>query len=213
MKSILFSTATAVALAFTAPAMAQPAKAVAGDYVQFSIGSGVAGETKFKIPGVGSVDADLNTGLFAAIAGGRSLPNGFAFEAEGIYLKNDIGSGDLSALVGAPVDASARTYGLMVNAHYAATAVGPFTAEVGAGVGYGQTKYKLLGGSDDADGLMWQLIAGLSYPVTDKFSWDLKYRYVRGPELKGDVFVGGTTYRYEVRTSTHVVAVGGRVKF
>ena len=213
MKSMFVSSIALFAVSLSAPAMSQPARAIAGDYVQFAIGSGVAGQTKFSLPGIGSEDADLKAGLFAAVAGGRSLGNGFAVEAEALYLKNDIDTGDLDTLVGAPLDASARTYGLMVNAHYALTSVGPFTAEVGGGVGYGQTKYKVLGGSDDADGLMWQLIAGLSYPVTDKFSWDLKYRYLRGPKLSADVTLGATTYDYEVKTSAHVVAIGGRVKF
>ena len=193
--------------------MAQPARAVAGDYVQFSIGSAVGGETKLDISGIGSDDASLDAGLFAAVAGGRSFGSGFALEAEGVYLENDIKTGSLDTLVGSPLDASARTYGLMVNAHYAALPLGPFTAEIGGGVGYGQTKYKLLGVSDDADGLMWQAIAGLSYPVSEKFSWDLKYRYLRGPKMRADAFVGTTIYDYEIKTSAHVVAIGGRVKF
>jgi len=36
---------------------------------------------------------------------------------------------------------------------------------------------------------------------------------VRGPKLGGSVSDGGTTYRYDVRTSAHVVAFGGRMKF
>lgn len=212
MKSILLGSTVALVVAIAAPVAAQPARAVPGNYAQFSIGSGVAGQTKFNFPGVGSEDVDIEAGLFAAIAGGRSMSNGFAFEAEGIYLKNDIDTGDLDAVVGVPLDASARTYGLMVNAHYALTAVGPFTAEVGAGVGYGQTKYKVLGGSDDADGLMWQLMAGLSYPVTEKLSWDLKYRYLRGPQQRADLPLAAAP-SVEVRTSAHVVALAARVKF
>src|SRR5258708_3997656 len=100
MKSILLGSATAFAMALAAPVAAQPVKAVAGDYVQFSIGSSVAGQTKFSVPGIGSEDGDLKAGLFAAIAGGRSLANGFALEAEGIYLKNDIDTGGLDTAVG-----------------------------------------------------------------------------------------------------------------
>jgi opacity protein-like surface antigen len=215
MKSIAFVVAATFAASLSAPAYAQSAPAEAGNYVQFALGSAVAGETKLSVSGVGSEDADLKAGFFGAVSGGRSYGNGFALEAEGIYLKNDIKTGSLSALLGTPpLDASARTYGLMLNAHYAALPLGPFTGEIGAGLGYGQTKYELLGASDEANGLMWQIIAGLSYPVSEKLSWALNYRYLRGPKLNyDDIPVGAATYDVDLKTSAHVVSVGARMKF
>jgi opacity protein-like surface antigen len=214
MKCKTFAIGITFASALCAPVAAQPVQAAAGNYVQFSLGSAVAGQTKLSVSGVGSDDANLKAGIFGAVGGGRSYGNGFALEAEGIYLKNDIKTGSLNALVGTSLDASARTYGLMLNVHYAALPVGAFTAEIGGGLGYGQTKYELLGESDDANGLMWQVIAGLSYPVSDKLSWALNYRYLRGPKLSyDDLPVGTDVYDVDLKTSAHVVSVGARMKF
>jgi opacity protein-like surface antigen len=61
---------------------------------------------------------------------------------------------------------------------------------------------------------MWQIIAGLSYPVSEKLSWALNYRYLRGPKLNyDDIPVGAATYDVDLKTSAHVVSVGARMKF
>ena len=209
MKHIFPTLALATGCFVSAPALAQSAQPVEGNYVQASLGSGIAGNTKVSVAGVGSENVDLDAGLFAAVAGGHSMANGLALETELLFLKNDLKTGSLDTLIGVPLKASSRTVGAMLNAQYAVAPVGPFIANVGAGIGFGQVEYKLLGESGTETGFMWQVMGGLSYPVSPQVSWDLKYRYVRSPELR-DSFA---PYNIKVETVTHVLAVGARFKF
>lgn len=212
MRTILLTIASSAAVLAAAPAFAQAPEQADANYVQLSLGASVAGRTKVSVSGLGSEHGDLDEGLFAAVAGGRSLSSGLSFEAEGLYLKNDIKTGDIDAVVGAPLDASARTLGLLANAHYSMPA-GPVRLAVGAGIGYGETKYKLLGDSASESGVIWQAIAGVEVPVGEKVTWNLKYRYVRGPKAEETAVVGLTSYEVKVRTDAHVVALGAKLNF
>jgi len=210
---LLAVAAGAASLCAGAALAAEPVATSPGFYGQLSLGSGIGGRTKLSSPG-DSLHEGLNAGLFASAAVGRSLEGGVAFETEILYLHNDIDTGDLDRLTGVNLGASVRTTGLLVNAHYAVAPVGPFTASVGAGAGYGEAKYKLLGGSESKGGFMWQAMAGLSYPVSDKLSWDLQYRYVRSPRFHESVDAGTLgVIPFKVETGTHVLAVGARMKF
>ena len=209
MKHIILISALTASCFVSAPAFAQSAQTVEGNYVQLSLGSGIAGNTKVSIAGVGSENVDLDTGFFAALAGGHSMANGLALETEVLYLKNDLKTGSLDTLIGVPLKASSSTVGGMLNAQYAVAPVGPLVANVGAGIGFGQVEYKLLGESSTGTGFMWQAMAGLSYPVSPQVSWDLKYRYVRSPELRASF----APYNAKVETGTHVLAVGARFRF
>ena len=208
MRHVLPKIAT-LAVAFATPALAQQAQTVPGPYVQISLGSGFTGHTKLSAAGVGSLGEDLNAGLFAAAAVGKSFGSGLALESEVLYLDNDIKSGDFNRALGFDVDPSVRTLGLMVNGHYAFAPIGPLTAHVGAGVGYGQTKIRLAGESESDSNVMWQAIAGLSYPVSPTVSFDLSYRYVHSPKFKASDAVASI----KDQTNTQVLAVGARYKF
>jgi opacity protein-like surface antigen len=106
-----------------------------------------------------------------------------------------------------------RTLGLLVNLQYAPPIKAPFSPYVGAGAGVGKTKYTILDASDSTTGFMWQLMAGVTVPMNEQLTWDVKYRYVRSPEIDYSATVGATSYTAEIETSAHVLSVGARYKF
>lgn len=204
-------------LALSTSALAQPAATAAGTYGQINLGSGLAGTAKVSVSetGLGSFSGseDLNAGFFATAALGKSFGNGFAVEGEALYLKNDLDTDDLNKAIGTPLSASVQAIGLMANVHYAVTAIGVTTLHVGAGVGFGQAKYELLGASGDKTGAMWQVMAGLSYPVSEQTSWDVGYRYVGVPDFDESATSGGITDKVKVESRVHVLSIGLRQKF
>lgn len=204
-------------LALSSSALAQPAQTTSGTYGQINLGSGLAGTAKVNVSetGLGSFSGseDLNAGLFATAALGRSFDNGFAVEGEALYLKNDVDTDDLNKAIGTPLNASMQAIGVMANVHYAVTTVGSTTFHVGAGVGFGQAKYELLGSSDDKTGAMWQVMAGLSYPISEQTSWDVGYRYVGVPDYDASETTGGITDKVKVESRVHVLSIGLRQKF
>jgi opacity protein-like surface antigen len=173
----------------------------------------VAGRTKLGVSGFGSGHEGLDAGIFTAAAVGRSVADRVSVEGELVYLHNNINTGDLNAYFGAPLGASARTIGGLVNAKYAVSPIGPLAFNVGAGLGYGETRYELLGDSASKGGLIWQLMADLAFPMNDTVTWNLQYRYLRSPEFKESVDYLGTIYNGKLETGTHVVALGAQIKF
>lgn len=155
---------------------------------------------------------NVNAGFFAAGAVGSTVSDHVSVEGELLYLKNDVKTGDLDDALGTDLNASVRTVGVLANAHYKVTPVGPFSLSFGGGVGYGESRYRLLGGDASKRGLIWQLMAHLDYPISDKVTWDLQYRYVRSPDFKDSVPLATPT-PFRLEAGTHVVAVGARVNF
>ena len=115
------------------------------------------------------------TGWTADIAGGRALASNFRAEAELLYAQGDqkhTDNGRIKVLAG------------LANGYYdfdTGTKLKPF---VGAGVGIGQVK--LDGGAvrDDDAGLAYQLLTGVAYPITDKLSAQIGYRYLGVNDVK-----------------------------
>lgn len=209
MKSMIGAIAAgSFALAGSA-AMAQPA---VGSYVQVNLGAGVAGQTEFNVsePGFsGSQDADVDPGVFGSVAVGWNFDNSIGVEAELLYGKNDLDTGDMDRVLGYNLDASVQTTGVMANAFYNIGALGPVNARIGAGVGYGQSEYELLGESDKGDGVMWQVLVGAGYPISDKVSLDVGYRYLKSAEYE----VSDATTKVSAETGAHVLTVGARFGF
>lgn len=201
-----------VGLAVLAASGASAQSAPVGPYFQINLGSGFAGKTDVSASSAGvsgSEDADLDAGLFASAAFGMNFDNNFALEGEVLHAKNDIDTADIDRALGANLDASVKTTALMANAYYNLGAVGPINARIGAGVGYGQAEYEILGGSDKEGGLAWQVMVAGAYPVSEKVSLDVGYRYLRSPDF--DVSDAGV--KVSAETGAHVVTVGARLGF
>lgn len=192
-----------------APAFAQDS----GLYLQANLGAGVAGKTELDATLVGqgsaSTDGDLDAGLFASVAFGKVFAGGLSVEGEILYLKNDIDTGDLDRALGTPLNASVRSQGVMLNAFYNVGSPDSVSARFGAGLGYGQSRYKMLGDSDTGDGLMWQAMVSAAYPISETLALDVGYRYVRAPEYE----VSDPSGRLSAETGAHVLSVGTRFSF
>jgi opacity protein-like surface antigen len=216
MKLSLFATAAIAAAFVAAPALAQPVAAPASNYVQFNLGSGIAGQSDIDATvgtTTGSADVDLDAGLFASVAAGHAFGNGLALEVEGVYAGNDGKDEDVRALFGANADAKVSTWGALVNARYEFNTgwhnVSPY---VGGGIGYGSTKIEVDNADDSNSGFMWQAKAGFVIPVNDRLTWDVGYRYLREPSYDESTPLFGTT-RLNVDTGVHVLSAGARVTF
>jgi opacity protein-like surface antigen len=217
---IALSAAGALGLAAT-PACADQVAQSPGQYIQFNIGSGLGGTTHASINavGLGSASADYGPepGVFASAAYGYSLKGGFAVEVEGLYTFNDVSTSSLNALVGAPAHASVEAYGGLANLMYAIAPVGPVVPYVGAGVGYGEVHYRLYSTDDSKQGLLWQLRAGVSYPLSSNSSVDFGYRFLNTPQYSrsGVADLNGTSYSVTLKAHTelHVLSVGFRYRY
>jgi opacity protein-like surface antigen len=212
--------AFAAATVCAAPALAEDQ--MPGAYVQLNIGAGVGGETDIhaidNVLGSGRLKEDTKVGPFVSGAAGWSLSNGVAIEGELLYLQNKIDTPDANEFFDFPFEAQTKTYALMVNAMYAIGRWDMMVPYVGAGVGVGKTNYKVLAESDDDTGFIWQLRAGVSFPVNPSTSWDLGYRYIEAPEFNKtytfDDGAGGTEITtLKAQTGRHVLQVGWRYRY
>ena len=105
------------------------------------------------------------------------------------YLDTPVSESDLQ-LVG-----HARVFSGMVNGLFQFG--GPrFGAYAGAGVGVADVKFSGGGGSASDSKIAWQLLAGLSTPISDTIDFGVKYRYFRTGRLKFSetVAVNDTSY-------------------
>ena len=140
------------------------------------------------------------TGWTADIAAGRSLAPNFRAEAELLFAQGDqkhVDRGRIKVLAG------------LANGYYdldTGTKLKPF---VGAGLGIGQVK---LGGGtlrDDDTGLAYQLLTGVAYPITDKLSAQIGYRYLG----VNDVAIGSGAQALHGDYHDQAVTVGLTYKF
>jgi opacity protein-like surface antigen len=207
MKTFIALAAIAAAAVAT-PTLAQDAS---NGYVQVNLGGTVAGTVDLDVtiaPDTFSGDTDLETGLFASVAGGVHTGEGLQVEGEIVYAQSDIDTAEADAAFG-PLDASLTSYGAFANLIYnfkTGSSVSPY---VGAGLGWGIVDYEVAGGSEDDSGLAWQLKAGVTIPMSDSVTWDIGYRYVDMPTFG---LTDGSD-SIEADASAHVVSVGARFGF
>jgi len=207
MKTTLVLAAV-VAGALATPALAQEASS---NYVQINLGASVAGDIDLEADdGVNtySGEADLETGTFGSIAAGAAMGGGWSLEGEAVLLTNDIDTDAADAALGTPLDANVESYAVMANGVYNFGA-GSFRPYVGAGVGFGSSKYRLAGESEDDIGLAWQLKAGVVIPGSQNMSWDIGYRYLSLPSF--EISEAGASV--DADGSAHIVSVGARIAF
>lgn len=213
-------------LAVAAFACAGPAAAQSGlgyleqRYVQVNLGSGIDGQSTMKLhshAANGRLEAELDEGFAASALAGLGYTSGFAFEVEGIYLSNDVDTGALADTLQSPLDVNTEIAGGFANVKYEYVNETPLFPYVGAGVGYGQTEYKLLGDRGASGGFLWQLKAGVSVPATADLTWDLGYRFLRSPDYEtvGLIEIDGQAYsaHFKAATDVHVLSAGLRWGF
>lgn len=209
-----YSLVTAV-IVLGAAASAAQAQAVADNYIQVNLGSGLGGNAHLSASAttIGSASGDISVkpGFFGSAAVGHSLPNGLAVEGEFYYAWNH---GDTDSL---GFSTTAESYGALANVMYAIGQAGPVVPYVGAGVGIGHANYKALGDSVGDTGLVWQLRAGIGGDVSPTIRWDLGYRYFNEPKFSDSASVttasGTISAHAEIKTHIHVLTVGMRQRF
>lgn len=113
-------------------------------------------------------------GWTADAAVGRQIDSHVRTEAELIYAddKAKVGDGRIKVLAG------------LVNGYYdfdTGTKLKPF---VGAGVGVGQVKLDGGGVDDDDTGFAYKLQTGVAYPINDRLSAQVAYRYLGINDVK-----------------------------
>jgi opacity protein-like surface antigen len=167
MKPSVMSAAVVASLTLAGAAHAQPAPGP-NWYVRGDAGASLQDEVNStpKVKG--------KSGWTADAAVGRSLGPNVRGEAELLYSDADakLGHSRIETVAG------------LFNGYYdfdTGTALRPF---VGAGVGLGQVK--LDGGAvhDDSSGFAYQLQAGVAYPLNDRLSAQVAYRYLGINDVK-----------------------------
>lgn len=215
MKRTLFLAAAAlIGLSLTASGAAAQER---DQYLQANLGVGVGGNThvSLDIPGFvsGSGDFSPKTGFFASVVSGKRFAHDFAVEAEGVYTNNDIDSGNLDKLVGGSSKASVETFGGLVNLIYNVPLHAPVTPYAGVGVGYGAARYQMVGASETQGNFLWQVKAGVTYPVTKEVTLDFGYRYMETPDFKSTGSADGISATLKAQTNLHILSVGARMSF
>lgn len=117
------------------------------------------------------------------------------------------------------LESSQSTFALLVNLWYdfdIGEGVKPY---VGGGIGWGRSEaegvfYRTFPSTGtafiydaDGSGFVWQLGAGLRYPIADDMKLGLGYRYFRGPDIDNNVFVGKNSLPLEFERDNHSVTL------
>lgn len=220
MKSCTLSIA-AVALAAVGAAAA-PASAQSW-YGQVNAGANINAEVDVTASITDGVDTlsdsgafDLDRGLFLAGAFGRD--NGrVRIEGEILYTKSEL---EDSTLSDGTTDydlgeVSATQAAVMLNLLIDLGSGGRITPYVGGGLGFGATRLEAPDLDEDEvkTGLAWQLKAGLAIAMSDRATFDIGYRYLRGAEFEADYQEPGFGYSLEAEPTSHVVTAGVRFAF
>jgi opacity protein-like surface antigen len=131
---------------------------------------------------------------------GKSFGNGFRTDAELLYSEADAKTGQTG---------KTKTLAGLLNAYYDFTTGTKFQPFVGAGVGLGQVKLDGAPYHGDDTGFAYQLITGVAYPITDRISAQVAYRYLG----VNDVKVGSELARIRGDYHDQAVTVGVTYKF
>ncbi|MFN3817135.1 outer membrane protein [Brevundimonas sp.] len=213
----LFAIAAGAVVALGTPAAAQ------NWYGQINAGANVSGEVDIDASLTDGTDTisdsgsfDLDRGLFLSGAIGRD--NGrFRVEGEVLYTRSDVedtvlqdGSDEYDL-----GDIETTQAAVMLNVLVDLGSGGRVTPYIGAGIGFGATRFEApeLDEDEVKTGLTWQLKAGVAFAISDRVTFDLGYRYLRGPTFEVDYNEAGFGYSLEAEPTSHVVTAGIRFAF
>jgi opacity protein-like surface antigen len=193
---------------------------VENSYVQLNLGSGFSGRSDLGLDIGNGGSERTSQGLRPGFAGsaliGDSYTSGISIEAEGLYFTNNLDDAHSGATSNGG-DAHAQGGGGFANLKYEHVNASPVFPYVAVGLGYGQVQYDVFNGTGASDGLMWQLKAGLAFPVSERFTWDVGYRFVRMQQYSttSDVNIGGQNYIETFKSATQLLmlSAGARWSF
>ena len=199
LKYVIVAGAAGVAM-LASPATAQTVDHL-GWYGQIGAGASINGEV------------DLDNGWLATAAIGRD--NGkVRFEIEALYSDNDVADvvltdgTDTLTVDGVSVSQAAVFANILIDFDNASN----WTPYVGAGLGYGATRFTTDEDDEVDSGLAWQVKAGASYQTASNVTWDVGYRYVNMADFEFSDF-DGFTGSLSAEGSVHAVTVAVRFSF
>ncbi|NJC39795.1 opacity protein-like surface antigen [Brevundimonas alba] len=197
--------------------------ASAQNYFQANLGATVSSSTDLSgslVDGPDNLTADeefdIDRGLFVSGAFGRD--NGMMrFEGEVLYSNGDLE--DTIVTDGADTydlgEVSVSQAAVMLNVLFDLGSSERFQPYIGAGVGYGATRFEAPDLDEDevGTGVAWQVKAGVTIKASETMSWDIGYRYFRGADFDAAYSEPGFAYELEAETTSHAVTVGARFSF
>ena len=171
---------TAAALAV----MAVPASSMAGGdslYLKGNVGIGMAMDTDItNMPdAAGSAKMTYDSGFLGTLAVGYDFANPFRVEAEYLWQKNDLNQLSYNNRFGNFNQGDLKTQAFMANGYYDVDTGSPWSPYVGAGLGWAKLDLSTpaLTFADNDNVFAYQLMAGVSYAITDQWSVDAQYRF------------------------------------
>lgn len=188
-NTMILAAAAASSLALAGAAHAQQANDP-NWYVRGDAGGAFEGELNGSSPKVKG-----KSGWTVDLAAGRSFNSAVRAETELLYSeadRKDVSTGKI------------KTFGGLVNGYYdfdTGTKVRPY---VGAGIGVAQLKLDSGAVHGDDTGFAYQLKTGVSYPINDRLSAQLGYRYLG----VNDVRIGQGPGRIDGDYHDHAVTAG-----
>jgi len=232
-RTALLAAGAALAALAATPASAQDGDFAPKNYVFLGGGIGFDGDLDAEdvtAPGdffdnfdeINDLDdddgADLSPGwqVFGGLGASNAILPGLRLELEGLFGNNDLDDFDALEL---------RTLGGFGNALYQFK-IWRIEPYVGGGVGYGRSKLQFdpddeLGFDDDDieisdGGLIWQIKAGLAFPLGRRTTLDIGYRYLNGANIDNaeiaDPF-SGIVSSADLDPEIHAVNAGIRYSF
>jgi outer membrane protein OmpA-like peptidoglycan-associated protein len=237
MKRLLLATAAIACISGTASAQHVTGLYIAGGgMLNFAQDSdmtldGAAGAAAVASGFGRSGSVEFNLGYGGALSLGYGFGNGLRAELEGSYRYNEVDGASGFAGGGAfgQFRGSRQTYGVMANVIYEFDVSPRFRPYVGAGAGWMWTEYHAVRatnsvariGSDDTDSnFAYQLIAGVSVPLSQRWALTLDYRFMQVLDTEVDSFVARTTAPFgvsrgkaEVDNFNHAIMFGVRYNF
>jgi opacity protein-like surface antigen len=153
---------------------------------------------------------DPDTGFVLGGAIGVHLDkwlNGLRAEIEADYRRNKLEGhwSEGSAVfgpTGGPISGHSSTFALLANVWYDINIGQKWVPYIGGGAGWGRSTFdgalaqtfgtRLSSNTFHVEnsGFVFQLGAGVNYPIQDGVNLGIGYRYFRGPSIKNNVFVG-----------------------
>ena len=194
MKVSLVPAAAVMGFALAGAAHAQTATQIDPQWYVRADG-GVSFQSKLN----GDPKVKGDTGWTADVAVGHQFDDNFRAEAELLYSDADHKNSDgkIKVLAG------------LANAYYDFNTGTKFRPYIGAGVGIGQVKLDDGPVDDDDTGFAYQLMTGVSYPINDKLSAQVGYRYLGVTEVE----VGSGPRAIQGDYHDEAVTVGVTYKF
>jgi len=174
MKVRLASAAVAiVAFAYASGAQAQDASGYGPPPPGWYVRGEAGGSFSQRVGGDPTLHGENGWTVGGAV--GKRFGNGFRTEGELLYSEADGKDGQTGRM---------KTLAGLLNAYYDFTTATKFRPFVGAGLGVGQVQ--LDGGlhHGDSTGFAYQLTAGVAYPIDDRWSAQVAYRYFGVNDVK-----------------------------